>query len=134
MSAVEEALIAQLRGELGARLQELNRTRRSLGKMQEACARYARRLESVHGEREELLHLRQRCHGLAADLRRLTTDLVDHMEASRRQADALAVARAEVADLQMRYAYSEQWLEAVRRSTSWKLTRPIRVLIRRLKG
>ncbi|MBS1103311.1 hypothetical protein JK202_09810 [Gluconobacter sp. Dm-62] len=103
---------------------EVERLHTSIARLQERCEDYAMRLAMAHGGREELIHLRSRLFDTSHDLDIPKThpDIVPN-----NVADQLRLLVAERDDARM-------WLDAVRRSTSWRITRPFRVVIRLLKS
>ena len=103
---------------------EVERLHTSVARLQERCEDYAIRLAMSHGGREELIHLRSRLFDTSRelDIPRTHPEIVPNSVT-----DQLRLLVAERDDARM-------WLDAVRRSTSWRMTRPFRVVIRLLKS
>ncbi|MBS1057239.1 hypothetical protein [Gluconobacter kondonii] len=82
------------------------------------------RLAMSHGGREELIHLRSRLFETSRelDIPKTHPEIVPN-----NVTDQLRLLVAERDDARM-------WLDAVRRSTSWRMTRPFRVVIRLVKS
>ncbi|AOX16153.1 hypothetical protein [Kozakia baliensis] len=103
-----------------ARLRDdVRRLRDSVKHLQDRCDSYADRLEAAHADREELLLLRSK--------------RLDISVAQASQEGIVAVVTGSDPELLRLVAErndAQEWLEAVRRSTSWRITRPFRVLIR----
>lgn len=103
---------------------EVERLHTSIARLQERCEDYATRLAMSHGRREELIHLRSRLFETSRelDIPRTHPEIVHN-----NVADQLRLLVAERDDARM-------WLDAVRDSTSWRITRPFRVVIRLVKS
>ncbi|GLQ70036.1 MULTISPECIES: hypothetical protein [Gluconobacter] len=124
--ALELALQARSRAEHEASFlkNEVERLHTSIVRLQERCEDYAMRLAMSHGGREELIHLRSRLFDTShkLDIPKAHSEIVPN-----NVADQLRLLVSERDDARM-------WLDAVRRSTSWRITRPFRVVIRFLKS
>jgi len=124
--ALELALQARSRAEHEASFlkNEVERLHTSIVRLQERCEDYAMRLAMSQGGREELIHLRSRLFDTShtLDIPKAHSEIMPH-----NVADQLRLLVAERDDARM-------WLDAVRRSTSWRITRPFRVVIRFLKS
>lgn len=103
---------------------EIERLYISINRLQERCEDYAMRLAMSHGEREELVYLRSKLFDTPPelDIPKTHLDIVPN-----NVTDQLRLLVAERDDARM-------WLDAVRHSTSWRITRPFRVVIRLLKS
>lgn len=125
-SAIEIAQQAQSRAEHEAIFlrNEVERLHTSITRLQERCEDYAMRLAMSHGGREELIHLRSRLFETSRelDIPKTHPEIVPN-----NVTDQLRLLVAERDDARM-------WLDAVRRSTSWRMTRPFRVVIRLVKS
>ncbi|GBR49508.1 hypothetical protein [Gluconobacter roseus] len=125
-NALELAQEARSRAEHEASFlkNEVERLHTSVARLQERCEDYAMRLAMSHGGREELMHLRSRLFDTSheLDIPKTHPDILPG-----NVADQLRLLVAERDDARM-------WLDAVRRSTSWRITRPFRVVIRLLKS
>jgi len=120
--AAEAARSGQQEARLvGARLSDdAARLKASLERSTLQNRQYSADLEASHRDREELLLLRTHIHHLQSRTTELTHDLDRHQVAAQDERTALAA----------RLDDTEIWLDAVRNSTSWRLTRPVRVLTR----
>jgi predicted RNase H-like nuclease (RuvC/YqgF family) len=97
-------------------LAENRRLRSGLEQMREEVLRLGRALETLHGLQEEVSHLRDEVGGLRADSR------TDHGRANQLAALLETASR-------MERDYSDQ-LAAVHASSSWRITSPLRWVIR----
>lgn len=126
VSSLEHAHEARSRAEHEASFlrNEVDRLHNSVARLQERCEDYAMRLAMSHGGREELIHLRSRLFDTSHELE-APQAIPDILPSN--VTDQLRLLVAERDDARM-------WLDAVRRSTSWRITRPFRVVIRLLKS
>ncbi|MBS0994391.1 hypothetical protein JK207_09360 [Gluconobacter cerinus] len=124
--AVEIAQEARSRAEHEAAFlrNEVERLHTSIARLQERCEDYAMRLALSHGRREELIHRQspQFDTSLELDIPRTHSEILPNSVTD--QLRLLVTERDE----------ARMWLDAVRRSTSWRMTRPFRVVIRLLKS
>ncbi len=99
---------------------DVTRLKTSLAELLLQTRQYGADLEATHRDREELLLLRGHVHQLQTKVRRLDHEL-DHQAATSQQ---------EWGRLSAQLDENRGWLDAVRRSTSWQVTRPVRVVTR----
>lgn len=99
---------------------DVTRLKTSLAELLLRTRQYGAELEAAHRDREELLLLRGHVHQLQGTVRRMDHEL-DHQAAVSQQERGLLSAQLDE---------NRGWLDAVRRSTSWRVTRPVRVVTR----
>lgn len=108
--------------------------RTSLAATQARCDLYAAEIEAAHGEREEIIRLREQCSMPTIPLDS-SLDLTAAHELERaRHATVLAGLQGEIIALQSALVdvtaerdEAKGWWDAIRQSTSWRVTRPFRV-------
>jgi FkbM family methyltransferase len=130
--AAEAAARADLRIDLAG--YEIARLQQALGDACRAAAARKRALQAklarIRHERHLALHEVQRTHlRLQAALR----ESHEHARALEQTAQALVQTRQAFEQNLSTLRESEAWLAAIRRSTSWRLTGPVRVALRQLR-